>query len=215
MKKDKLDLYIKKQLEETTIEPSKTAWNRLEARMENTTKTTQNFSMVWMSAAGVILFGVMIGFFWMNKQSEIQPMELAQKKKTNESINNSETKPTEKQVFHPTENFVSSTEKSEPKENTHPNLKQKPEEEILLSTTTEPHEQSKDSSNTKIEVRKEQEKLLAHSSSEQSSSENPQKEKKKNYVDPEMLLYSIENKQNIEKSTTQSGNAFMIYDFNR
>ncbi len=219
MKNNRLDDYIKNQINTKEIKVSESAWNRLESRMDfmNEQKTEQNKkakNVWWMSAAAILLIGVVGGFLFMNQSNEVEQTELV-------NYQPKEIK-AEKTVIH-TNDTTNSTNNSD---KNRVDLKEEVEnpkafvsnEKVILKeekAVSEKVHQKIVPTETIKEVKViDVPEIKTPKTLVKNDSVNKSKKKNTNYVDPDMLLYSIENKENI-KQTNDNNNRLVIYDFNR
>lgn len=216
MKKNKLDHYIKQQIEETPLQPSSTTWNRLEARLDEheNPKLKSNNKWTWMSAAAVLIVGLIGGMFFLNDENINPP--------TKEIVK--EIAPTENQNVEniDPENVLALDKKladkieSKVEETIQPKRKQS-ENSIAKTTVVQTEKiENQQISESKIKpITPENIEPKPIELAQQKDSLKTLKKKNSNYVDPEMLLYSIENKENIKNTKEENNNRLVIFDFNK
>ena len=216
MKKNKLDHYIKQQIEKTPLQPSSTAWNRLAARLDEHENSTpkSNKNWTWMSAAAVLIVGLIGGMFFLNDENINPP--------TKEIVK--EIAPTENQNVEniDPENVLALDKKltdkieSKVEETIQPKMKQS-ENSIAKTTVVQTEKiENQQISESKIKpITPENIEPKPIELAQQKDSLKTLKKKNSNYVDPEMLLYSIENKENIKNTKEENNNRLVIFDFNK
>lgn len=205
--KSNLEHTIKKQLENREIPVSENAWDRLQEMMDAPEKSVKkNNKKLWFPlsiAASVIL---LIGIFGM--------MILEADSNSNEikTVKSTETEEIRQEL-----NEIKSPEITEPEEiikeeklmlvsNPQPKLKQSKSEIVV--------EQNLIQVSVEEEITTKSVQNFEETSTLASQKElSPEEPKKPNYVDPEMLLYSIEN----NNAVIQSNSDFrvVIKDFNK
>ena len=216
MKKNKLDHYIKQQIEETPLQPSSTAWNRLEARLgeqENSTPKSNN-KWTWMSAAAVLIVGLIGGMFFLNDENINPPTKEITKEvpqSENQNVENIEPK----NVLVLDEKRTDKIE-SKVEETIKPEMKQAKKSIAKVTDIQAKKIESQQISEPMVktilpEIIEPKPIELA----QQKDSLKTLKKKNSNYVDPEMLLYSIENKENIKNTKEENNNRLVIFDFNK
>ena len=212
--------YIQSEINQKEVEPSHDAWDRIQARMENQASVVvieKSSKKWWAIAAAVIGLAVCTTvYFSMNKDTNVP--QIVNESTVPEIKNSSETSPQEHsatEILNQIEE-IDNTEMVESKSN----------------PTSSPHP---------MEVDKEQ--MVSNQNSESNITEQPQqqsiqkpalatglkpvpqqmatnldtvkvKKKKGNYVDPSMLLYSIENKEAL-KETQKEKTRVAVIDLNK
>lgn len=212
--------YIQSEINQKEVEPSHDAWGRIQARMENQAPAVvieKSSKKWWAIAAAVIGLAVCTTvYFSMNNETNVT--QIVNESTIPEIKNSSETSPQEHsatEILNQIEE-IDNTEMVESKSN----------------PTSSPHP---------MEVDKEQ--MVSNQNSESNITEQPQqqsiqkpalatglkpvpqqmatnldtvkvKKKKGNYVDPSMLLYSIENKEAL-KETQKEKTRVAVIDLNK
>lgn len=216
MKKNKLDHYIKQQIEDTPLQPSSTAWNRLAARLDEHENSTpkSNKNWTWMSAAAVLIVGLIGGMFFLNDEN-INPPSKEITKEVPQSENQNVENIDPKNVLVLDEKRTDKIE-SKVEETIKPEMKQAKKSIAkvtdIQAKKIEPQQISEPMVKTILP------EIIEHKTIElaqQKDSVKTHKKKNSNYVDPEMLLYSIENKENIKNTKEENNNRLVIFDFNK
>lgn len=200
---------FKNQLKDREIRPSENAWEKLSEMMEASPsaphKKNRLFLYSWSIAAVVVLlFG---WFWWVNFQTIEIPKNTPQlvEQSAEKAIDPSTTFPAEPKIENRIESSVHSIEIVERKE-------------IPSKNTQHPVFSSEKNSTEKqaIPVVFENQLIEEDASQPILAMEKPVEEipeEKKSYVDPEMLLYSIENNQTVQKTKEKSH--LVIIDLNK
>ncbi|HCD9236712.1 TPA: hypothetical protein NEG48_003753 [Elizabethkingia anophelis] len=189
MKSDKLENYIKNQLEKREINPSRNLWADIRLDLDEAPKKNKKNTVIWLAAASVILLCSVAGIFiFKNDRQNRNPIIAKQTQPVNSSepkeISTPETNIKTDSVLRkesPVQNLAqqqsapAKTEKT-PKQKTLPKTIITPVEKIDAAIPV-PQNQL-----VKTEETKEQ------------------TVKKKKYVDPKILLFSVENREAIEKT---------------
>ncbi|WP_291071206.1 hypothetical protein [Empedobacter sp. UBA5637] len=205
---DKISNYIKNDLENRELKPSHDAWNRIQARMDVAPSPQKSNYKWWLSAAVVALFTVTTSVYLFTNQSKNdEPKELV----NHQEQNNPQQIQSDSNTVHSSESILANNEKID---------SSKKEVEI------QPQEEKKPIQHGKVQVAINEEsqqvemafptkkEAIAEKKEELKSEAQPKKniaanttldsvkvnKKKKNFVDPNMLLYSIENKENLKES---------------
>nr|WP_305050507.1 hypothetical protein [Elizabethkingia bruuniana] len=89
MKSDKLDNYIKNQLEEREITPSRNLWADIRLDLEETPQKRKNYTVIWLAAASVILLCSLAGIFIFKNDKQNNNPVIA---KQTQPVNSSEPK---------------------------------------------------------------------------------------------------------------------------
>lgn len=216
--KSKVEHTIKQQLEEREIPVSENAWDRLQEMMEEEKPASKRLvSRFWRTklgisiAASVVLF---IGLIWgLNSNSESVSNEMVANPVMQES-NSIETKPENSFPVHSeelyTDSEIASTSQSKPIEKSY----RVPTQEKLAKGIENTVDSVSEKAFTPI-IEKNLPEIPNEPSSELVFQEETITEKtpKKNLVDPEMLLYSIENNEAVKQS--KSNSKLVLYDFNK
>ncbi len=205
---DKISNYIKDDLENRELKPSHDAWDRIQARMDVAPSPQKSNFKWWLSAAVVALFTVSTSIYLFTNQSKNdEPKELV----NHQEQNNPQQIQSDSNTVHSSESILANNEKID---------SSKKEVEI------QPQEEKKPIQHGKVQVAINEEsqqvemafptkkEAIAEKKEELKSEAQPKKniaanttldsvkvnKKKKNFVDPNMLLYSIENKENLKES---------------
>ena len=205
---DKISNYIKDDLENRELNPSHDAWDRIQARMDVAPSPQKSNFKWWLSAAVVALFTVSTSIYLFSNQSkDDQPKEFV----NHQEQNNPQQIQSDSNTVHSSESILANNEKID---------SSKKEVEI------QPQEEKKPIQHGKVQVAINEEsqqvemafptkkEAIAEKKEELKSEAQPKKniaanttldsvkvnKKKKNFVDPNMLLYSIENKENLKES---------------
>lgn len=206
---DKIANYIKDDLENRELNPSHDAWDRIQARMDVAPVQQKSNFKWWLSAAVVAFFTVSTSVYLFMNQTETgnEPKEFVNHQ---EQINSTQTTSDSNKVqasevvlannekVDSSKDVVETPEKAEKKAIQHGKIQVAVNEEsqqvkILLPTKNEVVVEKKED----LKVEMQQKKNLAANTTLDSVKAN---KKKKNFVDPNMLLYSIENKENLKES---------------
>ncbi len=221
--KNSIENQIKCQLESREIPVSENAWERLGAMMEENSseqKSEKPTQKLWMPMSIAASVAVLIGLIWgWNFLGSEVPAE--------QQTVWVEKKEIEKNVEQPilNSNELKSAEKEELVENSQPNNSTerikatlKPiREEVLVKTEEKelnfvPVETNHHLTEIKID-NKPQMELKTEPVMALNTDSLSKPKPKTNYVDPEMLLYSIENNQAVQEKN--SGSRLVIIDFNK
>ncbi|HAY3506132.1 hypothetical protein HZP20_14335 [Elizabethkingia anophelis] len=189
MKSDKLENYIKNQLEKREINPSRNLWADIRLDLDEAPKKNKKNTVIWLAAASVILLCSVAGIFiFKNDRQNSKPIIAKQ----TQPVNSSEPK----EISTPESNIK--TDSVLRKESPVKNLAQQqpapaktektPKQKTLPKTITTPIEKI----DAAIPVPQNQ-LVKTEETKEQTV-------KKKKYVDPKILLFSVENREAIEKT---------------
>lgn len=206
-----LENNIKNQLENREISVSENAWEKLSEMMDEKPQERKIKPWFWMGIAAsvVLVVGLFFGLNYLNPESEAQignPTQIVIQK-TNQPVevisNEIEIAQHEVEIeIQPHEiqyaNHLKQTEilKSSKKEIWVDNSNENQVVEEIIKEYTEP----------KVELK--EEPVMALNTDSISKPTN-----KTNYVDPEMLLYSVENNQAVQQKN--SGSRMVLIDFNK
>ncbi len=205
---DKISNYIKNDLENRELNPSHDAWDRIQARMDVAPSPQKSNYKWWLSAAVVALFTVTTSVYLFTNQSKNdEPKELV----NHQEKSNSEKVQLDSNTIHSSESILANNEKID---------SSKKEVEIQKLEEKKPIQHGK----VQVAINEESQQVemafptkkeaIAEKKEELKSEAQPKKniaanttldsvkvnKKKKNFVDPNMLLYSIENKENLKES---------------
>lgn len=205
---DKISNYIKDDLENRELKPSHDAWDRIQARMDVAPSPQKSNFKWWLSAAVVALFTVSTSIYLFSNQSkDDQPKEFV----NHQEQNNPQQIQSDSNTVHSSESILANNEKID---------SSKKEVEIQTQEEKKPIQHGK----VQVAINEESQQVemafptkkeaIAEKKEELKSEAQPKKniaanttldsvkvnKKKKNFVDPNMLLYSIENKENLKES---------------
>ncbi|MCT3815409.1 hypothetical protein CMT92_13535 [Elizabethkingia anophelis] len=189
MKSDKLENYIKNQLEKREINPSRNLWADIRLDLDEAPKKNKRNTVIWLAAASVILLCSVAGIFIFKNDRQNRNPIIA---KQTQPVNSSEPK----EISTPETNIK--TDSVLRKESPVQNLAQQqpapakaektPKQKTLPKTIITPVEKI----DAAIPVPQNQ-LVKTEETKEQTV-------KKKKYVDPKILLFSVENREAIEKT---------------
>lgn len=206
-----LENNIKNQLENREIPVSENAWEKLSEMMDK--KPVERKIKPWFemgfAASVAIILGLFFGVNYLNQKQEAQignPTEIVIQK-TNQPV---EVISNEIEIAqNESENAIQLNENNYADHlNPTENLKT-PKKEIWLGNSNENQvveEKIKEYTEPKVELKEEPVMALNTDSISKPA-------KKINYVDPEMLLYSVENNQAVQQKN--SGSRMVLIDFNK
>ncbi|WP_291050646.1 MULTISPECIES: hypothetical protein [unclassified Empedobacter] len=205
---DKISNYIKDDLENRELNPSHDAWDRIQARMDVAPSPQKSNFKWWLSAAVVALFTVSTSIYLFTNQSkDDQPKEFV----NHQEQNNPQQIQSDSNTVHSSESILANNEKID---------SSKKEVEIQTQEEKKPIQHGK----VQVAINEESQQVemafptkkeaIVEKKEELKSEAQPKKniaanttldsvkvnKKKKNFVDPNMLLYSIENKENLKES---------------
>lgn len=205
---DKISNYIKDDLENRELKPSHDAWDRIQARMDVAPSPQKSNFKWWLSAAVVALFTVSTSIYLFSNQSkDDQPKEFV----NHQEQNNPQEIQSDSNTVHSSESILANNEKID---------SSKKEVEIQTQEEKKPIQHGK----VQVAINEESQQVemafptkkeaIVEKKEELKSEAQPKKniaanttldsvkvnKKKKNFVDPNMLLYSIENKENLKES---------------
>ncbi|WP_282630743.1 hypothetical protein [Empedobacter sedimenti] len=209
-KKDNISNYIKEDLEKRELNPSRDAWDRIQARMDVAPPVQKSNFKWWLSVAVVAMFMVSASVYvFINHEKETEIItdfvKNTDQKKIDSVKHNTEI------ISDPTEHILANNEKVDsskeieevaPKEEKQ--VVQKGKVQVAVNKETQQIELSLPKKTNSVTEKKEavvedlapKRTLVANSGSDSIKNNK----KKKNFVDPNMLLYSIENKENLKES---------------
>lgn len=205
---DKISNYIKDDLENRELNPSHDAWDRIQARMDVAPSPQKSNFKWWLSAAVVALFTVSTSIYLFSNQSkDDQPKEFV----NHQEQNNPQQIQPDSNTVHSSESILANNEKID---------SSKKEVEIQTQEEKKPIQHGK----VQVAINEESQQVemafptkkeaIVEKKEDLKSEAQPKKniaanttldsvkvnKKKKNFVDPNMLLYSIENKENLKES---------------
>ncbi|MFV0176308.1 hypothetical protein OBK27_05115 [Empedobacter falsenii] len=205
---DKISNYIKDDLENRELNPSHDAWDRIQARMDVAPSPQKSNFKWWLSAAVVALFTVSTSIYlFMNQSKDDQPKEFV----NHQEQNNPQQIQSDSNTVHSSESILANNEKID---------SSKKEVEIQTQEEKKPIQHGK----VQVAINEESQQVemafptkkeaIVEKKEDLKSEAQPKKniaanttldsvkvnKKKKNFVDPNMLLYSIENKENLKES---------------
>ncbi|WP_334124394.1 hypothetical protein [Empedobacter brevis] len=207
---DKISNYIKSDLENRELKPSHDAWDRIQARMDVAPIARKLNFKWWLSVAVVVLFTISTSvYFYINQtETENNQEELVnhkeQSKATGVEMNSNSNLTSSEPVLADNEKIDSSKEEVEIPIKEEKKAIQKGKIQIAVNEESQQVEislpikkeilpEKKDELKTELQ----QKKNLVANITQDSIKKN---KKKKYFVDPNMLLYSIENKENLKES---------------
>lgn len=205
---DKISNYIKDDLENRELKPSHDAWDRIQARMDVAPSPQKSNFKWWLSAAVVALFTVSTSIYLFSNQSkDDQPKEFV----NHQEQNNPQEIQSDSNTVHSSESILANNEKID---------SSKKEVEIQTQEEKKPIQHGK----VQVAINEESQQVemafptkkeaIVEKKEDLKSEAQPKKniaanttldsvkvnKKNKNFVDPNMLLYSIENKENLKES---------------
>ncbi|MDH1602224.1 MULTISPECIES: hypothetical protein [Empedobacter] len=205
---DKISNYIKDDLENRELNPSHDAWDRIQARMDVAPSPQKSNFKWWLSAAVVALFTVSTSIYLFSNQSkDDQPKEFV----NHQEQNNPQQIQSDSNTVHSSESILANNEKID---------SSKKEVEIQTQEEKKPIQHGK----VQVAINEESQQVemafptkkeaIVEKKEDLKSEAQPKKniaanttldsvkvnKKNKNFVDPNMLLYSIENKENLKES---------------
>ena len=199
---------IKNQLKNREIDVSENAWERLNEMMKDDQSTEKKKYKLWIpmsiAASLAIIFGT---FWWMNQSNQQIPEEIFQPnivQISNDEISNDSVEKSIDAIDKiKTSEKIASTTEFEIQKN-----------EVEIEPITEEIVANQEVSvETKMELNDSM--TFQENPSEWAQVDvSEEKEVEKNYVNPEMLLYSIENNQVIQEVQTNRSR-MVIVDFNK
>lgn len=192
-KKGNISRYIKEELNQRELNPSHDSWNRIQARMDVIPTTKKSNYKWWLSAAVFFIFtlSTTIYLFTNKKEQNIPNTDFVR----NDIHIDTATQNVDRTNYS-TNNTLATNEKNNVESISTIEIEKKNTNNSELAKTKE----KKDSAiNNKSELKAiiEQKKNLIAANKLDSIKKA---KKENNYVDPDMLLYSIENKENIKES---------------
>ena len=199
---------MKDDLENRELNPSHDAWDRIQARMDVAPSPQKSNFKWWLSAAVVALFTVSTSIYLFSNQSkDDQPKEFV----NHQEQNNPQQIQSDSNTVHSSESILANNEKID---------SSKKEVEIQTQEEKKPIQHGK----VQVAINEESQQVemafptkkeaIVEKKEDLKSEAQPKKniaanttldsvkvnKKKKNFVDPNMLLYSIENKENLKES---------------
>lgn len=212
--------YIQSEINQKEVEPSHDAWGRIQARMENQAPAVvieKSSKKWWAIAAAVIGLAVCTTvYFSMNNETNVP--QIVNESTVPEIKNSSETSPQEHsatEILNQIDDFQDTEmveSKSNPTSSPHP---MKEEKEQMVSNqnsesniTEQPQQQSIQKPALATGLKPVPQQMATNLDTVKV------KKKKGNYVDPSMLLYSIENKEAL-KETQKEKTRVAVIDLNK
>lgn len=206
-KKDNISKHIFNELEQRELNPSHDAWDRIQARMDVAPiqQSQSNFKW-WLSAAVVAIFTVSTSVYLYINQTDanVEVVHQPMQNTVDSSISNHDEivdKHTDELANNEKNDSATKIEQVQPK--TEKQVVQKGKVQIAVNKEMNQVELSIPKS-ISVTEKKEiiKENLVPKQSFVANNSLDSIKKlkKKKNFVDPNMLLYSIENKENLKES---------------
>ncbi len=221
--KNAIENQIKSQLENHEIPVSDDAWERLNAMMEvdsSEQKLKKPAKKLWIPISIAASVAILIGFIldgnYLNSEVATEQNTVSVEKKQIEKdverpiMDSNELKLEEKGEWVENSNSENPSEKIEPILKPNPEkVLVKTEEKKLNSVSEETNLQSTEKNrHDEPQMEMKTETVMALNTDSISKPKS-----KTNYVDPEMLLYSIENNQAVQEKNT--GSRVVIIDFNK
>ncbi|WP_313094096.1 hypothetical protein [Empedobacter sp.] len=204
---DKISNYIKDDLENRELNPSHDAWDRIQARMDVAPSPQKSNFKWWLSAAVVALFTVFTSIYLFSNQSkDDQPKEFV----NHQEQNNPQQIQSDSNAIHSSESILANNEKIDSSKE----VEIKPQEEkkpiqhgkVQVAINEESQQVEMAFPTKKETIVEKKEELKSEAQPKKNIAANTTldsvkvNKKKKNFVDPNMLLYSIENKENLKES---------------
>ena len=206
-KKDNISKHIFNELEQRELNPSHDAWDRIQARMDVAPiqQSQSNFKW-WLSAAVVAIFTVSTSVYLYINQTDanVEAVNQPVQNTVDSSISNHDEivdKHTDELANNEKNDSATKIEQVQPK--TEKQVVQKGKVQIAVNKEMNQVELSIPKSASVVEKKEIiKESLVPKQSFVANNSLDSIKKlkKKKNFVDPNMLLYSIENKENLKES---------------
>lgn len=204
---DKISNYIKDDLENRELNPSHDAWDRIQARMDVAPSPQKSNFKWWLSAAVVALFTVTTSVYLFSNQSKNdQPKEFV----NHQEKSNSEKVQLDSNTIHSSESILANNEKidSSKEIEAQPQEEKKPIQhgKVQVAINEESQQVEMAFPTKKEAIAEKKEELKSEAQPKKNIAANTTldsvkvNKKKKNFVDPNMLLYSIENKENLKES---------------
>lgn len=216
----KFKQYIQSEINQKEVEPSHDAWDRIQARMENQAPAVvieKSSKKWWAIAAAVIGLAVCTTvYFSMNNETNVP--QIVNESTVPEIKNSSETSPQEHsatEILNQIEE-IDNTEMVESKSNptTSPQTMEVEKEQMVSNLNSEskiteqPQQQSIQKSALASGLKPTPQQMATNLDTVK------MKKNKGNYVDPSMLLYSIENKEAL-KETQKEKTRVAVIDLNK
>ena len=204
---DKISNYIKDDLENRELNPSHDAWDRIQARMDVAPSPQKSNYKWWLSAAVVALFTVTTSVYLFTNQSKNdEPKELV----NHQEQNNPQQIQSDSNAIHSSESILANNEKIDSSKE----VEIKPQEDkkpiqhgkVQVAINEESQQVEMAFPTKKEAIAEKKEELKSEAQPKKNIAANTTldsvkvNKKKKNFVDPNMLLYSIENKENLKES---------------
>ena len=210
-KKDNISSYIKEDLEKRELNPSHDAWDRIQARMDVAppAEKKSNFKW-WLSVAAVTMFTVTTSvYLFINHENQSETnnefvSHPIQKIIDSTNLDNETIHDSTEAMLANNEKMDSSKQEEIVEKKPEKQVVQKGNVQVAVNNVTQQIELSIPKKSTTVSDKKEEIKeelvpkrtLVANNSLDSIKTNK----KKKNFVDPNMLLYSIENKENLKES---------------
>ncbi|MBF0597809.1 hypothetical protein [Faecalibacter rhinopitheci] len=216
----KFKQYIQSEINQKEVEPSHDAWDRIQARMENQAPAVvieKSSKKWWAIAAAVIGLAVCTTvYFSMNNETNVP--QIVNESTVPEIKNSSETSPQEHsatEILNQIEE-IDNTEMVESKSNptTSPQTMEVEKEQMVSNLNSEskiteqPQQQSIQKPALASGLKPTPQQIATNLDTVK------MKKNKGNYVDPSMLLYSIENKEAL-KETQKEKTRVAVIDLNK
>lgn len=216
--KTNISQHIKSELSGRTLKPSENAWKKLsemldEEKPKDKTISFNKWKMFAIAASFTILFTV-LGIILIKQPTTENTLQIADSEKSsneeklvNPEIIFEEINPNKFQI-----NSNSNSEKTEirlAENSVKPEIKKESSQNKEQNQTVQPQQKTEEPITEFTEIYK-QDEIAVVSNPEPET--KPEK-KKKNFVNPDMLLYSVENNQAITESN--SNTRLVLIDFNK
>ena len=222
--KTNTDQQIKSQLAQRNLNPSENSWAKLSQMMdaEKPQQKTVRFPKWWKMVVAASV-AILVAVWAVNPfgENEIEKPQIAIESVPNENIENSipeKLKSKNEMILEEISSEIVKNEITEPeKTKINSKLNSIKKEEFIVENKTEIAQNQEENikiSEPKLDLILPKVEVPQEIASTDIPEEKPQIEKKKSkYVDADMLLYSIENNQNISESKDNS--KLVIIDFNK
>lgn len=215
--KTNISEHIKSELSQRTLKPSENAWEKLSKMLDEEKPKAKTISFtkwkMFLVAASITVFFTVLGLILIQQPAAENTIQVVGSEINSNEVNviNSEIIPEE---IHPKENQVNSNPNSEKSEVQLAVIPVKTEKKSNPVQKTESLKtvqlQEKTEFIAQLPEIQNQEEIAAVGNPEP---ESKPEEKKTNFVNPDMLLYSVENNQAITESN--SNTRLVLFDFNK
>lgn len=209
--------YIQSEINQKEVKPSHDTWNRIQARMENqpSINVIENSSKKWWTVAAVIVGLVVCTTVYLSMNSNQNSKELVKEKIDNssvplikdESVNEESNKITQDRGLEIVNSEAKNDFLNESIKEAQKELVSNKSSEIKRIDESQTHQKS--SLENEIQQNQKSIEIVINL-----DTVNTKQKKKVNYVDPNMLLYSIENKEALKENNNQKKRIAVI-DLNK